>query len=111
MLDAQSELENFGNCLQRFGFGGNNQYILDNNPSLLSCLDASEQLSHYLNKEEKTLVIHVFVGHAITIDGMHCLVLNELSDDDPTFCKVFKAELDIKTLASKHPSSYHIAVF
>ena len=56
-------------------------------------------------------MLHVFVGHTISVDGMHCLVLNELSDDDPTFCKVFKAELDIKTLASKHPSSYHIAVF
>ena len=42
---------------------------------------------------------------------MHCLVLNELSDDDPTFCKVFKAEHDIKTLASKFKTSYHIAVF
>ena len=56
-------------------------------------------------------MLHVFTGHAISVDGMHCLVLNELSDDDPTFCKVFKAELDIKALASKHPSSYHIAVF
>ena len=42
---------------------------------------------------------------------MHCLVLNELSDDDPSFCKVFKAELDIKSLACKFPSSYHIAIF
>ena len=56
-------------------------------------------------------MLHVFVGHAVSVNGMHCLVLNELSDDDPTFCKVFKAELDIKALASKHPSSYHIAVF
>ena len=55
--------------------------------------------------------MHVFTGTAVDVDGMRCIVLNELSDDDPSFCKVFKAEYDIKSLAEKFPQSYHIAVF
>ena len=113
LREAQYDLMGFERCLQKFGFEGNNQYILDENPSLLSCLDASEQLAQCLaaNDDEKTLVMHVFTGTAVDVDGMRCLVLNELSDDDPSFCKVFKAEYDIKTLAQRYPSSYHIAVF
>ena len=105
LREAQYDLMGFERCLQKFGFEGNNQYILDENPSLLSCLDASEQLSQCLatDNDEKTLVMHVFTGTAVDVDGMRCLVLNELSDDDPSFCKVFKAEYDIKSLAEKFP--------
>ena len=64
-----------------------------------------------LTTEGKTLVVHVFAGNATEVDGLSCLILNELADDDPSFCKVYNAESDIRTLATKFPSSYHIAVF
>ena len=56
-------------------------------------------------------MIHAFAGHGIEIDGLQCLILNELDEDDSSFCKVYKAELEIRTLAAKFPASYHIAIF
>ena len=56
-------------------------------------------------------MVHVFAGHATEVGGLQCLILNELSEDDPYFCKVYQAESDIRTLATKFPASYHVAVF
>ena len=56
-------------------------------------------------------MVHVFSGHATEVEGLKCLILNELADDDDNFCKAYKAEADIRTLATKFPASYHIAIF
>ena len=55
-------------------------------------MNAYAQLKQILSNGEKTLVVHVFAGHATEMDGLQCLILNELSDDDPYFCKVYEAE-------------------
>ena len=56
-------------------------------------------------------MVHVLIGYAVEVDGMKCILLNELADDDQRFCKAYKAEEQIRTLATKFPASYHIAIF
>ena len=55
--------------------------------------------------------MHVFIGYAIEVDGKKCIILNEPADDESRFCKAYKAEAQISTLATKYPASYHIAIF
>ena len=55
--------------------------------------------------------MHVFIGYTVEVDGMKSILLNELADGDPRFCKAYKAEAQIRTLATKFPASYHVAIF
>ena len=53
----------------------------------------------------------MFIGYAVEVDGMKCLLLNELANGNPRFCKAYKAEAQIRALATKFPDSYHIMIF
>ena len=93
----------FEKLLKTFGFKGRDQYTLDENPSKDSMVNANEQLKQLLTTEGKTLVLHVFTGHSVKIDGMQGLILNEWAGEDYNYCKVFQAEMNIRALATKFP--------
>ena len=71
-----------------------------------------EDLSKTLqeNSSKNYLILYVFAGHAVQMDGQSALLINE-EDKNTRFYKRFQAEKSVRMLANQYPNSYHIAVF
>ena len=66
-------------------------------------MDAYAQLKQVLKStspSSRTLVVHVITGHSFEIDGLECMILNELDNDDSNFCVAYCAEKNIRNLAA-----------
>ena len=91
---SQADLAKFEEFLLKFGFEGNDQYILDEGPSEYSLMHTHAQLKQVLKSTapSRTLVVHVFAGHSLEVDGLESMILNELDNDDSNFCVCYSAE-------------------
>ena len=61
-----------------------------------------------LNK--KTLIVHLFAGHGVQLDGQQAILINE-HDRRINFYKRFPAEKHVRHLADSYYNSYNICLF
>ena len=59
---------------------------------------------------EKYLLIFLFAGHGLMVDGLQNLVYNEF-DPNSKFYKLLRAEAKLRAYAEIYPNSYIISIF
>ena len=112
----QKDCKELLQCLSKYGFKKRNVFNLSKDPTRrdveYSLIAISSMLRAGKKKKplDKFLVIFLFAGHGLMVEGQQNLLYNEF-DNREKFYRLLRAEAKLRTFAEIYPNSYIISIF
>ena len=113
---AENDIKCLKECLYKYGVKSDKDIYNLNQPTDKDSKGVFRQLMNRVKagskgpKRRHYLIIYLFAGHGVLMDGMQAYVLNEW-DPSNKYYKIFNAEKKVRALAESYYNTYNISIF